>query len=831
MAQSSSIFITASDARQNPIRETVVHDEARAIETAVLEAVKLGLFDCVVRDGTPMTMSTFKSSDVWTIDPTTSVLYVPNHGLKNGDAVNVWSNGTLPSPLVATKYYYAIYVDENHVKLASSYADAVAGRPISIEITSGVSSVTVTENGSGYLQAPAVTFTGGNPTKPATATAYLSDWGSVVAINNTTSGAGYTDVPSVQIVSQGSGASSGTVTYTCVTATVSSTGQDYRVGDILSVIGGIGTATTIRVTDVDNNGSVLSVSVANGGNYSSLPSVSGVSTTVAPGGGQGCTVNLSFGVATVAVSSVGTGYIAAPKVTINSTTGTGASAYATLYGGSVNQVVVTDPGYGYLDVSSIDFDTGSGASASVMLQPTTVGNISLTDNGGITYSSTPTVTIEPRGSGAAAGTVVMKVVNAVLVGGGTNYQVGDSLLVSGGVALDNAWIRVQSVDSFGAIKTYRLENGGLYTAMPGINLNPVSGGSGTLASFNLSMGVESIAVSTGGSGYIVPPVVTIDAPGGSGMTALARGVLNSGSVTSFVVEKSGYGYSDVPAISISNGVNAAASAYLTPTTVNNINIINPGNDYTTATVTISGGGAVVDALAIANIVNGQIDSIDIIHSGSGYTGTPTVTITGDGTGAEASVSLNLTSIAYISVTNAGTGYNVPPLVTITGAATAVALLTGTGVANIIVDSIGQNYVGDPIIYLTPSVYQTTTPLSPVMVPARAFGVSRIALTSSGTGYQSAPTIGMSAPFFSVGTQATATSTIGAGTGTFMLTAYPSSKDYYAAWKGQALSNNQLSRPYAERMDTIISYFTNLGYTINRLTNPETNTTLMWSLQW
>ena len=110
MAQSSTIFISASDARQNPIRETVVHDEARAIESAVLEAVKLGLFDCTVSDGTPMTESSPSPSEVWTVDPATGIFYVPNHGLSTGDIVTVSSTGTLPGPLTNSSYYYIIFV-------------------------------------------------------------------------------------------------------------------------------------------------------------------------------------------------------------------------------------------------------------------------------------------------------------------------------------------------------------------------------------------------------------------------------------------------------------------------------------------------------------------------------------------------------------------------------------------------------------------------------------------------------------------------------------------------------------------------------------------------
>lgn len=831
MAQSSTIFITASDARQNPIRETVVHDEAREIENAVLAAVKLGLFDCTVDNGTPMTMSNIEPTEVWTVDPSTGILYVPNHGLITGDAVNVSSTGNLPSPLISTKFYYVIYIDEDHIKLATSFANAVNGKPTSIEITSAVNSITLANSGSGYLQAPAVSFSGGNPIIPATATAYLADWGSVVAINNTTSGAGYTDLPSVQIVAQGSGAVADIISYTCVSAGVAALGSNYRVGDLISVTGGTGTATTLRVTDINTNGGVLAISVANGGDYSLLPSVIGATTTVSPGGGTGCTVNLSFGIKSISLSSVGTGYIAAPRVIINSTTGSGAEAVANLFGGSLNEIIIVNPGYGYLDVSSVDFDTGSSASATVMLKPTSVSTVTVTYNGGNTYTSTPSVSIDTQGIGATAGTVTMKVISVQLVSGGSNYQVGDTLLVAGGVTTENAWIKVQTVTPYGGIMTYTLESGGLYTGLPGLTSNPVTGGSGNLASFNLSMGIESIAVQTAGNGYIVPPVVSISPPGNFGSMAIARAEISSGGVVSFIVEKSGYGYDSIPSVTLANGSGASAEVYLAATTVDSISMLNVGSGYTYANVIISGGDASVDATAIANISAGQIYSIDIINPGSGYTSTPTITITGDGLNAAAEVVLVATSISYINVTNNGSGYNVRPTVTVDGLATAESILVGTGVQNIVIDSIGDNYVADPIVYLIPGIYQQSIPVPPVMESTRAFSIANIVLTNTGEGYTSTPDVTLSAPFFSIGTTATASATIGTGAGTFVLTPYPSSRDYFAAWKGLALSNSQLSRPYIERMETVIAYFTNLGYSINRLTNPVTNNTLMWAIQW
>lgn len=57
-----------------------------------------------------------------------------------------------------------------------------------------------------------------------------------------------------------------------------------------------------------------------------------------------------------------------------------------------------------------------------------------------------------------------------------------------------------------------------------------------------------------------------------------------------------------------------------------------GQDYTTATVAVGGGGT--GAVVNATITGGEIVALTIVNPGSGYTN-PTLTITGDGTGATA----------------------------------------------------------------------------------------------------------------------------------------------------------------------------------------------------
>lgn len=825
-----SVFITAQEARQNPIRERAVHDEARGIESSILDAVKIGLYETTISNGTPMTDSTTLVSEVWTIDPATDQLYIPHHPFSTGDTVTLSSTIALPSPLKSTSYYYVIYVDVDHIKLASSYKDAVSGRPISIDVTAGVTTILLTNQGSGYIQPPVVTVSGGGASVDATAVAYLAPYGSIVAIANTTNGVGYTDRPTVQIVPQGSGATAGTILYQVVGISISNSGLDYHLGDVLTVSGGTGTAATAIVSAVDINGSIVSITLSNSGSYSILPTLIGASTTVLPGGGSGATVNLTMGIRSISVISGGTGFTAPPRIVIDDPSGVSAFATASVIGGSVSAISVINPGYGYVGVSNISFDSGSGAEALAVLQPTSVGSCEIAD-GGNDYTSVPVVYIETVGSGASADTVSMKIVSCQMTSGGIGYSKDDYLLIGGGVASENAVIKVTSVDSAGRILTYFLDNGGIYTMLPGLTSNPVNGGTGTLAAFNLVAGVRGISVSSGGSGYLVPPIISIDAAPTGGVQAVSTANVSAGSVESFTIVNPGYGYTSIPNVTVANGSGAIAAAYLSPTTLGNVYVINPGSGYTYANVIISGGGASVDAVANANIVAGTIDIISIISSGVGYTSLPTITIDGDGINASADSLLTPTSLAGVDVLNGGSGYNIPPTVYTGGNAAVSCVMAGTGIDRIVMTNSGINYTADPTVYLLPGTYQSTSPLPPVMIAQRGYSIANIAVTSSGIGYSSVPVISIAVPQQFNGLQAAANAYIGAGAGTFGVKPYPNSRDYYKAWKSQPLSNEQLSRPYIERMDTVITYFTNLGYTINRITNPSTNATITWKVQW
>jgi hypothetical protein len=611
---------------------------------------------------------------------------------------------------------------------------------------------------------------------------------------------------------------------------VSNSGSNYHIGDVISVVGGVGTAASALVTGINSSGNILNVSLNNPGAYTTLPNLSNVSTSVIPGGGTSATLNLTMGIKAIAVSSGGSGYVAPPRVTITDAGGVGAVATANLTGGSISSITISKAGYGYVGVSGVTFSSGSSATAVASLQPTSVQSCILT-NAGSGYTSVPSVSINPVGSGATAGTVSMKIISAAITNRGTGYSLDDNLIINGGIATENAVIRVTSVDDIGRILTYSIDYSGSYTLLPGLVSNPVNGGTGTLAGFNLSAGIKSIAVSSGGSNYVVPPIVTIQSPGSLGTTAVAHATISGGSVSEFYIVNPGLEYTFIPTVTLSNGSGATAVAQLTPTTVDQITVDEEGIGYSFANVTISGGNPTYPALADAVLLGGKVININLSNVGAGYTTVPDVIISGDGVNAAATAVLTGTSLSGIALTSSGSGYNSVPSVSISGNATASAVMTGTGIDRIVVTNSGSNYVADPLVYLIPGPNQVTAPVPPVMTAQRGFSISNISIMSSGVDYTSTPNVVITAPSMPFGVQATATATIGAGSGMFGVKPYPASRDYFKAWKSQPLSNEQLSRPYIERMDTVINYFTNLGYTINRITNASTNVTITWKIQW
>jgi len=84
-----------------------------------------------LRGGVEVTDKTFLPAAV---DIVNDIIAIPNHGFKHtGFKVRFSSTGTLPSPITAlTVDYYAIVIDDNNIKLATSLANAKAGTAINL---------------------------------------------------------------------------------------------------------------------------------------------------------------------------------------------------------------------------------------------------------------------------------------------------------------------------------------------------------------------------------------------------------------------------------------------------------------------------------------------------------------------------------------------------------------------------------------------------------------------------------------------------------------------------------------------------------------------------
>lgn len=76
------------------------------------------------------------------------------------------------------------------------------------------------------------------------------------------------------------------------------------------------------------------------------------------------------------------------------------------------------------------------------------------------------------------------------------------------------------------------------------------------------IGVSSVAVTGGGSGYTTPPTVSFTGGGGSGAAAFAK-IDGAGNITGVVVTQPGHNYTSAPAVGFSGGGGSGATATAT----------------------------------------------------------------------------------------------------------------------------------------------------------------------------------------------------------------------------------------------------------------------------
>lgn len=140
----------------------------------------------------------------------------------------------------------------------------------------------------------------------------------------------------------------------------------------------------------------------------------------------------------------------------------------------------------------------------------------------------------------------------------------------------------------------------------------------------------SVTVAAGGTGYVYPPIVLVQAPPPGGVPATAHSTLSAGAVSTVVIDNQGAGYVTPPIITFQNdpregqngvatGTGAAAVATLTGAgTVTALLCLDhgAGSQSAVTTVTVSSGSAAATCVMCWSITAYTVSSTT---AGSGYT--------------------------------------------------------------------------------------------------------------------------------------------------------------------------------------------------------------------
>lgn len=332
-------------------------------------------------------------------------------------------------------------------------------------------------------------------------------------------GSGYTGGAFVTISDvSGENAIVSQLIYSAQAISIINGGAGYAFNDVIEIQGGNypnptqDTPTKLLVTGVGPNGVVDSVvfAVNGAGEYDVLPVVSGAQTATT-GLGQGFTCSLDYQVSKIIMADGGAGYTS-PQITISgggSSTAKARADYDALTG-TVTGTTLISQGNGYIAQPLVEITGGGGAGATAVsiVENGTVTEVRVT-NPGENYNSTPDVLFSGGGgSGAQVSVVRFKVMYVTVTNGGAGYKVNNILTVQGGAGSPMRAF-VTAVDVNGEVTQVAIDNAGVYTMLPATVAAPTQvlpvGGTGCL--LNLSMGVDSMQLASGGSSYMSGPRV------------------------------------------------------------------------------------------------------------------------------------------------------------------------------------------------------------------------------------------------------------------------------------------------------------------------------------
>ena len=177
------------------------------------------------------------------------------------------------------------------------------------------------------------------------------------------------------------------------------------------------------------------------------------------------------------------------------------------------------------------------------------------------------------------------------------------------------------------------------------------------------------------------------------------------------------------------------------------------------TLNLVGTGVTATATAAISVNSGYLSSITLLNDGSGYTGTPTVSIStcreAGSTNASAvaitTERAGVFSVKEILITNPGSGYTVAPSIRIIGGngsgaiATCNLVTSGQGVIGFNITEQGRGYTTTPTVTVAGPVGVGTTALVTAVVDTGNTVVTSFRFTNPGSGYTSVPAVTISDP--------------------------------------------------------------------------------------
>jgi hypothetical protein len=176
------------------------------------------------------------------------------------------------------------------------------------------------------------------------------------------------------------------------------------------------------------------------------------------------------------------------------------------------------------------------------------------------------------------------------------------------------------------------------------------------------------------------------------------------------------------------------------------------------TLNLVGTGVTATATAAISVNSGYLNSITLLNDGSGYTGTPTVSIStsrvSGGTNASAiaitTERSGVFSIKEIILTNPGSGYTFAPSIRILGGngsgaiATCNIVTSGQGVIGFNITQEGRGYTTNPAVTVAGPGIGTTAIVSSI-IDIGSGQVSSFRFTNPGAGYTVAPAVTIADP--------------------------------------------------------------------------------------